>query len=94
MNAPGCSGKRAYDTRRDAERARRGLAEKDTMPRNKRRRQSIAEGLNVYHCPHCGAWHMGRPRGKPGPRRPSHGDNSLRALAARYWSAIREDDHA
>lgn len=94
MNAPGCSGKTRYATQAEAQRARRGLAEKDTIAKTKRRRKAIAEGLNVYRCanPDCDGWHLGRQRTLKGPRRPYDGPNSLRALARRYWEAAEGVD--
>lgn len=50
LQPAGCRGKRIYHTRDGAEAARLSILAKPV----------IEPALNVYHCSHCGLFHMGR----------------------------------
>jgi hypothetical protein len=72
----GCTGKIPYATRAEADEA------KDCFSRRKG-----TNGLNTYHCPACGAYHLGRDPAKSG--RADRAVFDKGAKLRRYWQLIR-----
>jgi hypothetical protein len=56
-HAPRICGKIEYETRAQADRAKRYLHAK---PRFTEPRAGRSNALHAYHCPHCGFFHLGR----------------------------------
>jgi hypothetical protein len=81
----GCAGKIGYETKADAEKARRYLYEQRDYGKKGGGREATV--MSVYHCPCCAKHHIGRSTraGLKGAKHtPSHRRDSLRNRYARY----------
>ena len=78
----GCTGKHPYATKAEA---------KDALT-HLRRKQTDGDALKAYHCHHCGAYHLGRPKRAGAIHVRDHYRNHPAKLARRYAAALQESE--